>query len=41
MLPPSIGPFGVISPEDDKFLNDMEQANFNIFGNRPIPRPAW
>jgi hypothetical protein len=25
------GPFGVIAPEDDRLLNDLEQANFQYF----------
>jgi len=32
------GPFGTISPEDDKFLNDMEQANVQYFWEQANPK---
>ena len=35
---PLIGPFGTISPEDDKFLNDMEQANVQYFWEQANPK---
>src|SRR5882762_8840312 len=36
-LPAKIGPFS-ISPEDDKFLNELEKANFQYFWEQTSPK---
>src|SRR5258708_40228414 len=36
-LPAKIGPFS-ISPEDDKFLNELEKANFQYFWDQTSPK---